>query len=74
MAAPQFSKSGPSGSPKSASKGAEKVRRSFTLEQANREGRGVVVVYGRLVVGHHVKAAKRMLALAVLIQKLEAGQ
>jgi hypothetical protein len=36
MAAPQFSKSGPSGSPKNASKGAEKVRRSFTLDEANR--------------------------------------
>jgi citrate lyase subunit beta/citryl-CoA lyase len=44
------------------------------LEQANREGRGVVVVNGRLVEGHHVKAARRMLALADMIRKLEAGQ
>ena len=36
MAAPQFSTSGPSGSPKSASKGAAQVRRSFTLAEANR--------------------------------------
>ena len=44
------------------------------LEQANREGQGVVVVNGRLVEGHHVKASRRMLALADMIQKLEAGQ
>jgi citrate lyase subunit beta/citryl-CoA lyase len=44
------------------------------LEHANRDGRGVVVVNGRLVEGHHVKAAKRMLALSDMIQKLEAGQ
>ncbi len=44
------------------------------LEQAHREGRGTVVVNGRLVEGHHVKAAKRMLALNDMIQKLEAGQ
>ena len=44
------------------------------LEQAHREGRGTVVVNGRLVESHHVKAAKRMLALADMIQKLEAGQ
>lgn len=44
------------------------------LEKANREGRGTVVVNGRLIEGHHVKAAKRLLALADMIQKLEAGQ
>lgn len=44
------------------------------LEHANREGRGTVVVNGRLVESHHVKAARRMLALADMIQKLEAGQ
>ena len=44
------------------------------LDHAHREGRGTVVVNGRLVEGHHVKAAKRMLALADMIQKLEAGQ
>ncbi|QJR14890.1 HpcH/HpaI aldolase/citrate lyase family protein [Usitatibacter palustris] len=44
------------------------------LEHANREGRGTVVVNGRLVEGHHVKASKRMLALADMIEKLEAGQ
>lgn len=44
------------------------------LEQANREGRGTVVVNGRLIEGHHVKAAKRLLALADMIEKLEAGQ
>ena len=44
------------------------------LEHANREGRGTVVVSGRLIEGHHVKAAKRLLALADMINKLEAGQ
>jgi citrate lyase subunit beta/citryl-CoA lyase len=44
------------------------------LERAHADGRGVVVVNGRLVEGHHVKAAKRMLALADMIKKLEAGQ
>jgi citrate lyase subunit beta / citryl-CoA lyase len=44
------------------------------LEKANRDGRGTVVVNGRLIEGHHVKAAKRLLALADMIQKLEAGQ
>jgi citrate lyase subunit beta/citryl-CoA lyase len=44
------------------------------LENANREGRGTVVVNGRLIEGHHVKAAKRLLALADMIQKLEGGQ
>jgi len=44
------------------------------LERAHREGRGTVVVNGRLVESHHVKAAKRMLALADMIEKLEAGQ
>jgi citrate lyase subunit beta / citryl-CoA lyase len=44
------------------------------LEQAHRDGRGTVVVNGRLVEGHHVKAARRLLALADMIEKLEAGQ
>ena len=44
------------------------------LENANREGRGTVVVNGRLIEGHHVKAAKRLLAMADMIKKLEAGQ
>lgn len=44
------------------------------LGNAYREGRGTVVVNGRLVEGHHVKAAKRLLALADMIKKLEAGQ
>jgi len=44
------------------------------LEKANQEGRGTVVVNGRLVEGHHVKAARRLLALADMIEKLEAGQ
>jgi len=44
------------------------------LERANREGRGTVVVNGRLIEGHHVKAAKRLLALSDMIQKLEGGQ
>ncbi len=44
------------------------------LERAHHEGRGTVVVNGRLVEGHHVKAARRLLALADMIGKLEAGQ
>lgn len=44
------------------------------LQKANREGRGTVVVNGRLVESHHVSAAKRLLALADMIEKLEAGQ
>ncbi len=44
------------------------------LENANREGRGSVVVNGRLIEGHHVKAAKRLLAMADMIEKLEAGR
>jgi citrate lyase subunit beta/citryl-CoA lyase len=44
------------------------------LERAHHEGRGTVVVNGRLVEGHHVSAAKRLLALADMIEKLEAGQ
>ena len=44
------------------------------LERAHREGRGTVVVNGRLIEGHHVKEAKRLLALADMIEKLEAGQ
>ena len=44
------------------------------LERAHGEGRGTVVVNGRLVEGHHVKAAKRLLAMADMIEKLEACQ
>jgi citrate lyase subunit beta/citryl-CoA lyase len=44
------------------------------LEKAHREGRGTVVVNGRLIEGHHVMAAKRLLALSDMIEKLEAGQ
>jgi citrate lyase subunit beta/citryl-CoA lyase len=44
------------------------------LDHAHREGRGTVVVNGRLIEGHHVKAARRLLALADMIDKLEAGR
>ena len=44
------------------------------LEHAHREGRGVVVVNGRLIEHHHLKAARRLLALADMIKSLEAGQ
>jgi citrate lyase subunit beta/citryl-CoA lyase len=44
------------------------------LEKAHRDGRGTVVVNGRLIEGHHVQAAKRLLALSDMIEKLEAGQ
>lgn len=42
------------------------------IEQAHREGRGTIVVNGRLIEGYHVKAAKRLLALSDMIEKLEA--
>ena len=44
------------------------------LDRAHQEGRGTVVVNGMLVEGHHVKAARRLLAMADMIEKLEAGQ
>ena len=44
------------------------------LGKANQEGRGTVVLNGRLIEGHHVKAARRLLALADMIDKLEAGR
>lgn len=44
------------------------------LDNAYREGRGTVVLNGRLIEGHHVKAARRLLALADMIEKLEACQ
>ena len=44
------------------------------LEEARREGRGMVVVNGRLIEHHHLKAARRLLALADMIKSLEAGQ
>ena len=44
------------------------------LDRAHGEGRGTVVVAGRLVEGHHVKEARRLLALADMIEKLEAGR
>jgi citrate lyase subunit beta/citryl-CoA lyase len=44
------------------------------LEHAHREGRGTVVVNGRLIEGHHLKSAKRLLALADMIKQLEAGR
>lgn len=43
------------------------------LEQANREGRGTVIVNGRLVEQHLVNAAKRTIALADMIKELEAA-
>lgn len=43
------------------------------LEQANREGRGTVIVNGRLVEQHLVNAAKRTIALAEMIKELEAA-
>lgn len=44
------------------------------LEQAHREGRGTAVRNGFLIEGHHVKSARRLLALADMIDKLEAGR
>jgi len=44
------------------------------LDRAHGEGRGTVVVNGRLVESHHVKAARRLLAMSDMIEKLEAGR
>jgi len=44
------------------------------LDKAHKDGRGTVVVNGRLVEKHHLQAAKRLLALDDMIKKLEAGQ
>ena len=44
------------------------------LEPAHRDGHGVEVVNGRLIEGHHLKAARRLLALDDMIKSLEAGQ
>ncbi|SDG35252.1 HpcH/HpaI aldolase/citrate lyase family protein [Roseospirillum parvum] len=41
--------------------------------EAAREGRGVVVVDGKLVENLHVESARRLLALAGMIEQLEAG-
>lgn len=43
------------------------------LEQAHREGRGTIMLNGRLVEHHHVSAAKRTLALAEMIKELESA-
>jgi citrate lyase subunit beta/citryl-CoA lyase len=43
------------------------------LDRAHAEGRGTVVVNGRLVEEHQMKAARRLLALADMIEQLEAG-
>ncbi len=43
------------------------------LEQAHREGRGTIMLNGRLVEQHHVSAAKRILALADMIKELESA-
>jgi citrate lyase subunit beta/citryl-CoA lyase len=44
------------------------------LDKAHRDGRGTVVVSGRLVEGHHVKEARRLLALSDMIEQLEPGR
>ena len=44
------------------------------LGKAHQEGRGTVVLNGRLIEGHHVKAARRLLALSEMIDQLEAGR
>jgi len=43
------------------------------FEQANREGRGNVVVNGRLIEQMHVAAARRMVALAQAIEKIHTA-
>ncbi len=42
------------------------------LEAAHRDGRGTVMLNGRLVESHHVAASKRIIALAQMIKELEA--
>jgi citrate lyase subunit beta/citryl-CoA lyase len=43
------------------------------LEQAYRDGRGTIMLNGRLVEHHHVAAAKRLLALVDMIKELESA-
>ena len=43
------------------------------LGHAHREGRGTIMLNGRLVEQHHVAAAKRMLALTEMIKELESA-
>ena len=43
------------------------------LEAAHRDGRGTIMLNGRLVEGHHVAASKRIIALAEMIKELEAA-
>jgi citrate lyase subunit beta / citryl-CoA lyase len=43
------------------------------LEQAYREGRGTIMLNGRLVEHHHVSASKRLLALVDMIKELESA-
>jgi citrate lyase subunit beta/citryl-CoA lyase len=43
------------------------------LEQAHRDGRGTIMLNGRLVEHHHVAAAKRLLALVDMIKELESA-
>lgn len=43
------------------------------LDQAHRAGRGTIMLNGRLVEGHHVSAAKRLLALVEMIKELESA-
>jgi citrate lyase subunit beta / citryl-CoA lyase len=43
------------------------------LEVAHREGRGTIMLNGRLVEQHHVAASKRIIALAQMIKELEAA-
>lgn len=43
------------------------------LDQAHREGRGTIMLNGRLIEHHHVAASKRVLALAEMIRELESA-
>jgi citrate lyase subunit beta / citryl-CoA lyase len=43
------------------------------LEAAHREGRGTIMLNGRLVEHHHVSASKRLIALAEMIKELESA-
>ena len=43
------------------------------LEKAHHEGRGTIMLNGRLVEHHHVNAAKRLLTLVEMTKELEVA-
>ena len=45
----------------------------FSINLGHHEGRGTIMLNGRLVEHHHVNAAKRLLALVEMIKELEVA-